>query len=373
MRSATSIGAPASHWHATNETLAMNGPRRLSIAAAAFAATVVTLGAQQTPPPRKDGDDAFRFRSAVELINVTATVTDASGRFVPNLRQEDFRVFDDGQEQPITHFSRERVPVSLGIAIDTSNSMEGEKMEAARDALTRFLLDLLDPDDEVFLYRFSTVPQLVEGWTTNRDRLQSRLRRLVPDGGTALYDAVADAVPLAERGRNRKKALLIISDGNDTNSETTIAEVKRQIRVSEVMVYAIGIDAQARSTWGGGQGSPLPPRQPPTTFPFPFPRRPPAAPPRSPLPGGMGGSPDERVNVEALRDITDDSGGRTEIVRSPRDLDPATESIANELSRQYSLGYPSSGKKDGRWHSIVVEVRAAGYHVRARRGYVATP
>jgi VWFA-related protein len=302
---------------------------------------------------------------------VTTTVTDASGRFVPNLRQEDFRIFDDGQEQPITHFSRERVPVSLGIAIDTSNSMEGEKMEAARDALSRFLVDLLDRDDEVFLYRFSTVPELVEGWTTNRERLQSRLRRLVPDGGTAMYDAVADAVPLAERGHNRKKALLIISDGNDTNSGTTIAEVKRQIRQSEVMVYAIGIDGPSRNAWGGGQGSPAP-RQPPTTFPFPFPRRLPSG-PRSPVPRGMGGNPNERVNVEALRDITDDSGGRTEIVRTPRDLDPATERIANELSRQYSLGYPSPGKNDGRWHTIVVEVRGAGYQVRARRGYVATP
>jgi len=259
-------------------SMRMTGPRaRIATIAAAMAAAVATAVAQQQAPPSKDDSDSFRFRSAVELINVTTTVTDASGRFVPNLRQEDFRVFEDGKEQPITHFSRERVPVSLGIAVDTSNSMEGEKMEAARDALSRFLVDLLERDDEVFLYRFSTVPELVEGWTTNRERLQSRLRRLVPDGGTAMYDAVADAVPLVERGRNRKKALLIISDGNDTNSGTTVAEVKRQIRASEVIVYAIGIDGQPRNVLGGGQGSPLPP----TTFPFPFPmpRRAPSAPP----------------------------------------------------------------------------------------------
>ena len=89
----------------------------------------------------------------------------------------------------------------------------------------------------------------------------------------------------------------------------------------------------------------------------------------------MGGrmAADDRVNVVALREITDDSGGRTEIVRDPRDLDPATASIADELSKQYSLGYPSTGKADGRWHSIVVEVRGSAYRVRARRGYVATP
>ena len=169
----------------------MTPPRSLPVfAAVAFAAATVT--AQQQAPP-KDDRQSFRFRSAVELINVTTTVTDSNGRFVSDLRQEDFRVFEDGQEQPITHFSNERVPVSLGIALDTSLSMNGEKMSAARDALRRFLGDLLDPADEVFLYRFSNVPELVEGWTTNRDRLLSRLSRIWPEGGTAMYDAVADA------------------------------------------------------------------------------------------------------------------------------------------------------------------------------------
>ncbi len=82
---------------------------------------------------------------------------------------------------------------------------------------------------------------------------------------------------------------------------------------------------------------------------------------------------DDRVNVAALREITDDSGGRTEIVRSTRDLNPATAGIADELSRQYYLGYPATGAKDGKWHAIRVELRNASYHVRARRGFIATP
>ena len=338
---------------------------------------VATVAAQQP----QDQQDQFRFRSAVELINVTATVTDDSGRFVPNLRREDFRVFEDGQEQPITHFSSERVPVSLGIVLDTSASMDGEKIDSARSALSRFLFDLLDPSDEVFLYRFSNVPQLVEGWTRDRERLQSRLGRIVPNGGTAMYDAIAEAVPLAESGENRKKAIVIISDGNDTTSRTEVFDVKRLIRQSELIVYAVGIDGQSTSTWSGPQGG-YPPRQPPQPrplpFPFPFPggRRVPSSPPRMPPSGprvGSGRALDERVNVAALREITDDSGGRTEIVRYARDLDPATTSIADELSKQYSLGYPASGKKDGKWHEIRVEVRDGSYHVRARRGYVATP
>jgi Ca-activated chloride channel family protein len=188
-----------------------------------------------------------------------------------------------------------------------------------------------------------------------------------------MYDAVAEAVPLAESGQHRKKALLIVSDGNDTNSQATVADIKRQIRGTEVMVYAIGIDGQSNTATFGGPR--LPPRQPPPTFPFPFPtpgrRRPPIGPGR-PYPGQAGRAADDRVNVAALRQITDESGGRTEIVRSPRDLDPATANIADELSKQYSLGYPSTGKADGRWHTITVEVLRAGYHVRARRGYVAT-
>jgi len=340
---------------------------RVAIAAALAAVAVVTLGAQQTQPP-KDDSEKFKFRSAVELVNVTATVSDGSGRFVRGLRQEDFRVFEDGQQQPLTHFSAERVPVSLGIALDTSNSMNGEKMDAAREALTRFLVDLLDPEDEVFLYRFSTVPELVEGWTTNRERLQSRLRRMAPDGGTAMYDAIAEAIPLAQSGRHRKKALLIISDGNDTNSQETISDVKRQIRESEVLVYAIGIDGRSTvPTYSGGQGGQ---RQPPA-FPFPFPggRRLPGSPGSPTMPRRSGMS--DRVNADALRQLTDDSGGRTEIVRSPRDLDPATAGISDELSQQYSLGYPSTGKDDGRWHAITVEVNRPGLRVRARRGFIA--
>ena len=216
----------------------------------------------QQPPPEQGDNQSFRFKTGVELINVTATVTDENGRFVPDLQQDDFRVYQDGEPQPITHFNAERVPVSLGIVLDTSGSMEGEKMAAARDALDRFLSQLLEPNDEVFLYRFDTNPVLVEGWTTDKRRIELELRRMQPRGGTAMYDAVAEAIPLAQSGHNRKKALVIISDGNDTSSRTDVLSVKRLIRESEVLVYAIGIDGQAETRIlpiGMGQGRPRPP------------------------------------------------------------------------------------------------------------------
>jgi len=368
--------------------------------AALLAATVVVSaqGAQQSPPPQQPKQQqppqegqAFKFRTGVELVNVNATVTDQSGRFVSGLNQNDFRVYDDGQLQAVTHFSAERVPVSLGILLDTSGSMEGEKILAARDALERFLNLLNDPQDEVFLYRFDNSPQLVEGWTRDKARISEALYRIRPKGSTSMYDAVVEATQLVQQGHNRKKALVIISDGNDTNSRTDVFSVKQMIRETEVLVYAVGIDSQPTRPWDIRIPDLAPQQrqrpwfqrgQPPRTpipFPFPLPgRKPPSNPPPNPVPptpnpGGHShyGGDDDRVNVAALRDITDDSGGRTEIIRFPRDLDPATVGIADELSKQYYLGYPAPGEKDGRWHAIGVEVRNPSFHVRARRGYVA--
>jgi VWFA-related protein len=339
--------------------------------------------------------DAFRFRTGVDLVNVTATVTDASGRFVAGLSKADFAVFEDDRPIDITHFSAERVPVSLGIVLDTSGSMDGLKLEAARVALERFLVDLLGPEDEVFLYRFDNAPHLVEGWTTDRQRIRDDLRALRADGATALYDAIAAALPLLESGRHRKKALLVISDGNDTSSRTGFAALKGAIRESEALVYAIGIDAQSRLSIGSGeirrQTVRFGQRRLPFPRPTPFPRRP--EPPRSPpIPGtppGTAPTPprvpssepsssgasrtDEPVNASALRAITDDSGGRTEIIHDTADLVGTTARIGDELSKQYYLGCPSSAARDGQWHALRVEVRDRSMRVRARRGYVATP
>ena len=355
----------------------------LPLLAALVAGVVATLQGQQAPPPeRTPSDDPFRFRSGVELINVTTTVSDASGRFVPGLSKGDFLVFEDDRPVEITHFSAERVPVSLGIALDTSGSMAGDKIREAEAALNRFTFELLDKDDEMFLYRFSNYPTLLQGWTTDRQRISRALGRITPNGGTALYDTIVEAVPLAARGQFQKKALLIISDGNDTSSRAEVREVKQQIRESEVLVYAIGIDGEASAPVR--RAAPLPPPRVPFPVPLPFP--PGGGRGRLPLRslaspqfgGGQGGGGvwsrgggDGRVNVAGLRDMTDDSGGRTEIVRNARDLDPATVGIADELSKQYYIGYQATGKRDSRWHSIRVELKNSAYRVRARRGYIA--
>ena len=348
---------------------------RPALAGLGVVAAVAVTGGQAPQNPR--------FQGGIELVNVSVTVTDARGRFVRGLTRDDFIVREDGVAQPVSHFSSERVPVSLGIALDTSGSMAGEKIQAAQGALGRFLVSLLGAEDEVFLYRFSDAPILVQGWTTDRAHVQGQLGRITPAGETVLYDTVAASIPLAQAGHHRKKALVIISDGNETGSAATAEEVRQVVRESEVLVYAVGIDSQpgaqlsrrpGRARWppiqipfpgpqgGGGRGRGMPG--------VPTPRIPPI--PQPPVGGGpVTWNAEERVNETALRALTDDSGGRTEIIRSARDLDPATAGIADELSRQYFLAYPSPAHKDGRWHTITVEVRRGAYHVRARRGYVA--
>lgn len=322
----------------------------------------------------------FSFRTSVELINVTATVTDAQGRFVPGLKLEDFEVYEDGKPQTVSQFDSERVPVSLGIALDTSGSMAGEKIAAAQNAVNRFLYDLLGEQDEVFLYRFDSQVRQVSGWTEDRKAVGRMLGQISPTGGTAMYDAVATAVPLAQKGTRRKKAVVLISDGNDQNSRTGVDEVRQMIRESEVMVYAIGIDASgsgSSSYASSGQASRPAGGSGPTPSAFPGAR----VVPKSTSSGSSGSSSvssgasvrrsDARLNVDALRAITDDSGGRTEVIYSARDLDPATAGIANELSRQYFLGYSTTSPKDGRWHTIEVRVKRGNYTIRARRGFIA--
>ncbi|HWB17109.1 MAG TPA: VWA domain-containing protein [Vicinamibacterales bacterium] len=324
---------------------------------ASIAALSLALAPQQPP-----ADPGFSFHTSVALTNVTATVTDANGRFVPNLRANDFEVYEDGQPRAIQQFESERVPVSLGLAIDTSGSMLGDKITAARSALNRFLYDLLDQRDQVFIYRFDSRPTLVVDWTDDRRGAAAALGTLKPNGGTAIYDAVAEAVTRAATGTRRKKAVVVISDGNDTSSRTSLDQVVELIRSSEVLVYAIGIDAS-------GDLSPLAPQTIPVPSPFPGKGPTTRRAPRS----SKGHAPDyDRVNPDALRGITDDTGGRTEVIRALSDLDPATANIADELSRQYFIGYASAAPKDGRWHTIEVKLKRRGsYTVRARRGFVA--
>ena len=196
---------------------------RLVPAVAMAAALFMCTGGAGLVAQEKPTGQGFSFRTSVELINVTATVTDAQGRFVSGLTADDFEVYEDGKLQTISQFESERVPVSLGMALDASGSMAGERIAAAQRAVNRFLYDLLGDQDEVFLYRFDSRPTLVQ-WMDrgSASRWVAMLNSVSAGGGTAMYDTVAEAMPLFQSATRRKKALVVISDGNDTSSRTDV-------------------------------------------------------------------------------------------------------------------------------------------------------
>ena len=270
------------------------------------------------------------FRSRIDVVQVTVSVTDASGRLITGLTQGDFQVFEDGVEQTITQFTDKRVPVSLGMLLDASDSMRGQAVIDARDAFDRFVGDLLLSEDEVFVATFNHMPRLLTKWTMPPISLRGRLNELKPSGGTAIYDALADTSRLFEQRVNLRAAMIVVSDGADTASDRSLLQTIEVIRRNDAFVYAIAIDAPD-------------------------------------------GRESTRVNPEALRDITSLTGGYTEVVKSAGDLGPATERIADELNKQYTIGYSSSKPPDGSWRPLRVRVRTGGYFVRARRGYFAPP
>ena len=267
------------------------------------------------------------FRTASELVTTAVTVRDAEGRLVTNLTQSDFIVEEDGVPQPITQFTRERVPVSLALALDVSDSMRGRRMADARAALANFLDVLLAPEDEASLLGFNHETRLLGEWTTLRQGLRGKLDDIRPSGGTALFDAIARSLPLFESRQHPRAALLLVSDGADTASDLTPTVVKQTLVRSDVFLYAIGIDsADARAS--------------------------------------------TRINPFTLSDLTAQGGGYTEIVKSTADLGAATARIADELNHQYMIGYTPTTSTDGKYHSIRVKTRNDAYRVRARRGVV---
>jgi VWFA-related protein len=301
---------------------------RLPVFAAStfFALALVRVSAQGQPPLR----DNRLFQSGIEVTSITATVTDRDGRLVVGLPREAFEVYEDGERQDVTHFTRERVPIGLGVLLDVSDSMFGARIQDARTSVGRFLFELLDPSDEFFLTAFNHKPRPLTGWTRVRADVERALAGLRPSGGTAIYDAIVEALPMADGRANRRSALLVISDGADTASNATLKDVRTALLRSEAFIYAIAIDSPGQQAIN------------------------------------------TRVNIQTLREITAESGGRTEVVRSSVDLQGATARIAEELNSQYVLGYTSPRGADGQFHSIRVRA-GADYRVRARNGYVATP
>jgi Ca-activated chloride channel family protein len=292
----------------------------------------------------------------VRLVNIIATVTDEYGRYIGNLTADDFVVQEDGTTQKISHFSQDHdVPVSVGIVLDTSGSME-RKIRTAVDAVDRFIRHT-NEEDEIFLMTFSSEPFLRQDFTNDRNKLSQSLRKMWVTGGTALYDAVNQAIDKVQLGVHEKRAILVITDGQDTSSVARLDEVLQNIRQQEVLVYAIGISPTSSSQRSG-------------LVPF-----------NLPLPGILSGRSSRQnrrddVDMKVLHAFAENSGGRAFLLsegfsRRGAEIEKVLTRVADELRSQYTLGYYPPQPDDGRFKSIQVRTRT-GHPVRARQGYIAS-
>lgn len=302
-----------------------------------FAATVIsaqTATPLPTPPDNEPPDAPLRIKT--DLVTLTLTVTDTYGRYVSGLTKNAFTVTDNNKEQEITYFSDSDAPVSIGILFDVSGSMSSEKIRKARKALERFIATS-HPSDEYFLIAFNSRAQLLMDRTRDGEAVLRKLTLVQPKNNTALYDAVYLGVERVTRGTHQKRALLVISDGQDNSSRYNFGEVRRLIKESDVVTYSVGImDQSDASSALGMQG---------------------------------------QAFLDELSSVT---GGKSFYPGSDIEMDEIFERIALELRHQYSIGYiPNDFQPDGKWRKVKVKVKPPRglprLTVRGREGYYATP
>jgi Ca-activated chloride channel homolog len=272
------------------------------------------------------------FRSASEVVTVPTTVTDRAGRFVRGLTAPDFEILEDGERRPVAQFTTNRVPVSVVILLDISGSMSTEpvRWELTRRALSSFL-SRLEGNDEVTLIAFNDHSERLGGWTRHTFDVFTALGRVDTGGGTALFRALLNAVPVFKEASHARRVLLLLSDGNDhelrssgfTPGLASRVRAADAIRRSGIAVYAIGI--------------------------------------------GMGREP---VNQQTLGFLSAPTGGYFEVLSDSSSLEGAVGRVADDLRDQYMLAFEPA-KTDGGFHRIEVNTRDAGHRVRARNGYMA--
>ena len=305
----------------------------LSCAAVLIASRWTSLAQQRggasAPPSRLKGAEDKTIAISTDLVSLQVNVTDKEGRFAPGLDRGDFAVYEDGVRQEISFFSEHDEPAAIGVVLDVSGSMTGAKIERAREALRRFI-QTSHEEDEYFLIGFNQYPQLLLEGSPGSEVMAARISGIEPHGATALYDAVAFGLGEIKRSRLQKRALIVISDGEDNRSRLGVGDVRRMLRESDVTVYTLLI-------------GPL-------------------------IPHSNGGM--------IMDELASASGGKSYSPSNSERMSEAFEQIALELRRQYSIGYtPSNIVTDGKWRRVEVKVTPPpGFPrlvARNRKGYYA--
>jgi len=305
----------------------------------------------QSPPPQKPGAQGsqpaaggkppagqeleqgeggvFKIKKEVQEVVLHATVVDEKKRLVTNLDRSVFTVYEDGQPQPITSFRREDIPVAMGIIIDNSGSMSRSRTPVNQAALN--LVRASNPQDQVFVVNFTTDYYLDQDFTSDISKLQEALEKVESRGGTALYDAlIASADHLMKNDKLDKKVLLVVTDGEDRDSKSSLEQTVTQLGGEKgPTIYAIGVMV--------GKG--------------------------------------ERRAKRALRALSEQTGGIAFFPDSLDEVDAVSQTVARDIRNQYTIGYKPSNPQAGGYRSVRVLARAKGHknlQVRTRSGYYAT-
>jgi Ca-activated chloride channel family protein len=291
-----------------------------------------SLSTEQVPPQNSQDEATTKITLDVTRVNVLFTVTDKKGRFVTDLGKEDFQVMESKKPQTIQEFSAESdLPLRLAVLVDTSNSIRTE-FRFEQEAATRFMRSVLRPrTDRMMLVSFDSAAELVSDLTDDMKALEKGIKGMRPGGGTALYDAIYFAAKeklMLDQPRDKfRRAMIVISDGDDTESRVSRDQALEMAQKADVVIYAISTNTRR----------------------------------------------DDLDGDKVLRYMTDETGGQAFFPFKVEDLDQSFENIANELRHQYNVFYrPEPLKTDGLYHPVKVAVKTRkDLIVRARKGYYA--
>jgi Ca-activated chloride channel family protein len=302
-----------------------------------------TLRAQDQPPPppgansgKQTGQPGYTLKKDVDLVMLHATVEDSKGAFVPDLKEQNFRVFEDKSEQKISVFKREDVPVTMGLVVDNSGSMREKRAQVNAAALT--FVKTSNPQDEVFVVNFNDefYLDLDKDFTNDPKELQEALERIDSRGSTALYDAVIGSLDHLKKGHKDKKVLLVITDGDDDASRKSFEYTVKAAQNSNALIYAVGVFSDYDQTH------------------------------------------DKRMvrrSKKILTELAEATGGAAFFPDTLDDVAPVCAQIARDIRNQYTLGYyPTNTAKDGTYRLVHVDINARGRGklvVRTRTGYYA--
>jgi Ca-activated chloride channel family protein len=296
--------------------------------AAVITVAVLPLIHAQTP-----GRQEQIFRSNVDVVSLNVTVVDSENHYVTDLGESDFSVFEDGAKQDLIYFNRSSLPIALSLLIDTSASMEN-RLQIAQEAAIGFAKKLR-PQDFAQIVDFDSRVEITQDFTNSVPDLERAIRSTVAGGSTSLHNAIyislKELAKLKAKTQDdvRRRAIVVLSDGEDTSSLVTYEEVLDLAKRSETALYTIGLQ----------------PREAPTSKGF-------------------------REAEFVLRQLAQQTGGRAFFITRVEDLKDVYGQISDELSSQYTVGYASkNSRRDGAWRRVVVQIARAGAVARTKRGY----